>query len=68
MTVAINIREIDLHTADCFRRGAMARQITQAAYLGKLLGLHFATRVKADAGDTIAQELLASVSLETVSV
>lgn len=67
MTVAINIRELDLHTADCFRRGAMARQITQAEYLGRLIGLHFSTRVKADAGDDTAKELLASVSLETVS-
>ena len=67
MNVAINIRDIELHTADCFRRGAVARQLTQAEYLGKLIGLHFSVRVKADAGDPIAKELLASVSLETVS-
>lgn len=67
MNVAINIRDLDLHTADCFRRGAMVRKLTQAEYLGRLLGLHFSARVKADAGDDTAKELLASVSLETVS-
>lgn len=67
MHTILNIRQLDLHSADCFRRGALSRQLTQADYLARLIGLHIAVRVKADAGDPAAQELLKAVSLETVS-
>ena len=63
----LNIRQLDPYVADNFRRGALSRQLTQAEYLKQLVALHIAVRVRADAGDDAAKELLASIGLETVT-
>ena len=67
MSTTLNIRQLDSCTADNFRRGALARQLTQAQYLEQLVALHIAVRVRADAGDDTAKELLANIGLETVT-
>lgn len=71
-TTILAIKGMPAHVAERFRRGARARNITQAEYLDRLLDLHDQMRALADSPTSdgrwqqVATELEA-LGLQTVS-